>query len=186
MHAPAIDVRLEDQEVVKLPGLELTVVWTPGHSPGHSCFYEPGERLLFAGDHVLPRITPQIAVFRQDDGNPLEDFLRSLDRLERYDVDEVLPAHEYRFRGLDTRTAVMAEHHTRRLAELYAAIVANPGLTAWKLCAKLRWSRPWASFDVMNRRFALAETLAHLALLRSRGEAHPVDGEPIVWLPGSS
>jgi glyoxylase-like metal-dependent hydrolase (beta-lactamase superfamily II) len=186
LNQPSIDVLLEDEETVKLPGLDLSVVWTPGHSPGHSCFYEPGQRLLFSGDHVLPRITPQVAVFRQDEGNPLEVFLRSLDRLDRYDVDEVLPAHEYRFRGLGERLSDMARHHTRRLAELFAAVRNSPGSTAWRLCERLSWSRPWAEFDTMNKRFALGETLAHLALLESRGEVRSTTREgTVAWYPST-
>jgi glyoxylase-like metal-dependent hydrolase (beta-lactamase superfamily II) len=183
---PEIDVLLEDDETVRLPGLNLTVVWTPGHSPGHSCFYEPDRQLLFSGDHVLPRITPHVAVYHPDEGNPLEVFLRSLDRLDRYEVDEVLPAHEFRFRGLNDRLADMAAHHTRRLAELFEAVRRVPGSTAWRLCAMLSWSRPWAEFDLMNRRFALAETLAHLAVLQSRREVRATTGdEPIRWYPST-
>jgi glyoxylase-like metal-dependent hydrolase (beta-lactamase superfamily II) len=183
---PHIDVMLSDQETVRLPGLDLTVVWTPGHSRGHSCFYKADGQLLFSGDHILPRITPQVSVFRQDEGDPLTDFLASLDRLERYAVDEVLPAHEYRFRGLDARLADIAEHHTRRLAELFAAVRAAPGSTAWQLCAALSWSRPWESFDLMNKRFALGETLAHLTLLATRGEVRSgvVDGTAR-WYPST-
>jgi glyoxylase-like metal-dependent hydrolase (beta-lactamase superfamily II) len=174
---PRPDVLLEDAETVRLPGLDLTVVWTPGHSPGHSCFYDADRQLLFSGDHILPRITPQIAVMRQDEGDPLATFLASLDRLERYTVDEVLPAHEYRFRGLEGRLADIAKHHTHRLAELFAAVRAAPGSTAWQLCSALSWSRPWAAFDLLNKRFALAETLAHLTLLRSRGEVRTAVAE---------
>ena len=183
---PRVDVLLEDEETVRLNGLDLTVVWTPGHSPGHSCFYEPSRQLLFSGDHILPRITPHIAVYHQNDGNPLEVFLRSLDRLERYDVDEVLPAHEYRFRGLSGRLSDIARHHTRRLAELYDAARRAPGSTAWRLCAMLSWSRPWGEFDLMNKRFALAETLAHLAVLQSRREVRTSPGDgPVRWYPST-
>jgi glyoxylase-like metal-dependent hydrolase (beta-lactamase superfamily II) len=185
---PEIDVLLADEETIGLPGLDLSVIWTPGHSPGHSCFYEPGRQLLFSGDHVLPRISPHIAVYHQGDGNPLEVFLRSLDRLERYQVDEVLPAHEYRFRGLDGRLAELAGHHTRRLAELFAAVRRSPGSTGWELCPLLSWSRPWSAFDKMNKRFALAETIAHLQLLQSRGEVRATGGSdagPVRWLPST-
>jgi glyoxylase-like metal-dependent hydrolase (beta-lactamase superfamily II) len=183
---PRADVLLEDDEIVRMSGLKLTVVWTPGHSPGHSCFYEPNRRLLFSGDHILPRITPHIAIYDQFEHNPLEVFLRSLDRLDRYEVDEVLPAHEYRFRGVSDRLADMARHHTRRLAELFDAVRRCPGSTAWKLCARLSWSRPWAEFDLMNRRFALGETLAHLAVLRSRGEVRATSGAgPVRWYPST-
>ncbi|MEV6703440.1 MBL fold metallo-hydrolase [Streptomyces sp. NPDC051453] len=179
--APVPDVLLDDGESVRVPGLELRVVWTPGHTPGHSCFYEPGRRLLFSGDHVLPRITPQISVQSRTDGDPLADFLRSLERLERFDVDEVLPAHEYRFRGLGHRLAVMARHHTERLAELYAKVRELPGATGWELASQVTWSRPWESFDPPSRRFALGETLAHLTLLESRKEVGCTTDGAVRW-----
>ncbi|MFJ8861807.1 MBL fold metallo-hydrolase [Streptomyces sp. NPDC102451] len=186
LDAPPADVLLEDGEAIRVPGLDLRVIWTPGHSPGHSCFYEPDRRLLFSGDHVLPRITPQIAVYAQTQGDPLADFLRSLERLDRFAVDEVLPAHEYRFKGLDERTAYMARHHTERLAELDACVGKKPGSTAWELSSQLVWSRPWDTFDTTSRRFALAETIAHLVLLRNRGTVHSADGHPVRWFPSAA
>ncbi|WP_405904165.1 MBL fold metallo-hydrolase [Streptomyces sp. NBC_00656] len=184
--APVADVLLEDGEAIRLPGLDLKVIWTPGHSPGHSCFYQPDRRLLFSGDHVLPRITPQIAVYAQTQGDPLADFLRSLQRLDRFAVDEVLPAHEYRFRGLDKRTAYMARHHAERLAELNEAVGKQPGATAWELSSQLVWSRAWETFDTTSRRFAMAETIAHLVHLENRGEVHSSGGPTVRWHPGGA
>ncbi|WP_196942961.1 MBL fold metallo-hydrolase [Streptomyces sclerotialus] len=186
LRAPRPDVLLQDGERIRLPGLDLRVVWTPGHSPGHSCFHWPDRQLLFSGDHVLPRITPSIGYLLQSAGDPLADFLRSLDKLTGYDVAEVLPAHEYRFRQLDQRLAHIARHHTERLAETLAAVTAHPGATAWELAAHLKWSRSWAQFGRRQRRFALAETLAHLKLLSNRGEIaeHPATPEqPVTWTP---
>lgn len=184
--APRPDVLLQDDERIKLPDLDLTVVWTPGHSPGHSCFYEPGRRLLFSGDHVLPRITPAVGVYARTVGDPLADFLLSLERLERYDVEEVLPAHEYRFSRLDQRLVQMAKHHTERLVETCAAVNAAPGATGWELAARLEWSRPWGQFGTQQRRFALGETLAHLKLLTARGEIVENGSEPTRWFPAAS
>jgi glyoxylase-like metal-dependent hydrolase (beta-lactamase superfamily II) len=138
---------------------------------------------MFTGDHVLPRITPQIAVFSTGAGDPLRQFLRSLERLDRYEVDEVLPAHEYRFRGLSGRLADIAAHHTQRLAEIHAAVQAAPGQTAWQLAAGLTWSRPWERIDMFGRQLALGETLAHLVLLGERGEARAAGDEPLRWYP---
>jgi glyoxylase-like metal-dependent hydrolase (beta-lactamase superfamily II) len=182
-HSPVADVLLEDGETITVPGRSLRVVWTPGHTPGHTCFYEADRRLMFTGDHVLPRITPQVAIFSTSAGDPLRDFLRSLDRLDRYPVDEVLPAHEYRFRGLSGRLADIAAHHTRRLAEIQAAVRSAPGPTAWQLAAELTWSRSWDRIDVFGRQLALGETLAHLVLLAERGEARAAGDKPQRWYP---
>ncbi|HEY7072939.1 MAG TPA: MBL fold metallo-hydrolase, partial [Acidimicrobiales bacterium] len=52
------DVLVEDGDHPEVPGWDLSAIWTPGHSPGHLCFWEPRHRVMLSGDHVLPRITP--------------------------------------------------------------------------------------------------------------------------------
>src|SRR5215475_9798164 len=76
------DVLLEDGQRPEVPGWDLTAIWTPGHSPGHLCFWEAANEVLLTGDHVLPKITPNISFHPQAGANPLEDYLRSLDKLD--------------------------------------------------------------------------------------------------------
>lgn len=181
------DRRLHNDQTIEVGGVELRAVWTPGHTPGHSCFHAPERRVLFSGDHVLPRITPQIAALATDTADdPLADYLRSLERLQRVAVDEILPAHEYRFRGLGSRLDALAAHHTERLNELGAAVRSHPGATAWELCTALSWSRPWEAFSPQSQRFALGETLAHLILMRARDEVLGLPSRPVRWYPLAS
>ena len=56
---------------------------------------------------------------------------------------EVLPAHEWRFRGLAAGPTSSRAHHEHRLDELLDALRAHPGSTPWQLAAHLTWSRPW-------------------------------------------
>jgi len=144
-------------------------VHTPGHTPGHLCFVDERSRRLFSGDHVLPRITPNISVQRGAPPDPLGDYLDSLARTRDLDVDEVLPAHEWRFRGLPTRVDAIAAHHERRLTELLTAIRHRPGSTPWQLAGDLTWSRPWDQYGGQMRIFAVTETAAHAHLLERRG-----------------
>src|SRR5262249_26030606 len=97
------DRLFEDGERPDVPVWALPAIWTPGPSPGHLCFWEAGNRLMLSGDHVLPRITPNIPYHPQASADPLGDFLRSLDKVGAYDAEEVLPAHEHRFGSLDAR-----------------------------------------------------------------------------------
>jgi glyoxylase-like metal-dependent hydrolase (beta-lactamase superfamily II) len=177
------DVLLEDGVPVPLPGWDVVTLHTPGHSPGHVCFHDRAGRLLFSGDHVLPRISPSVAVHVQQPVNPLADFLDALRRVRDLDIDEVLPAHEWRFRGLDTRVDELLDHHRRRLDETHAAISAAPGLTCWEITLRLRWSRDWSQIVGYMRRAAVGETLAHLVLLESSGRARRDRALPIRWFP---
>ena len=163
------DRLLTDGELADVPGWKLRAVHTPGHTPGHLCFADERSRRLFSGDHVLPRITPNISVQRGAPPDPLGDYLDSLARTRDLDVDEVLPAHEWRFRGLAERIDTIAAHHERRLAELLAAIRRRPGSTPWQLAGELTWSRPWEQYSGQMRIFAVTETAAHAHQLALRG-----------------
>ena len=174
------DLLIEDGERPDLPGWDLTALWTPGHSPGHLCFWESRNRLMLTGDHVLPRITPNIPFHPQAGADPLGDFLRSLERVGTYDAAEVLPAHESRFVGLDRRVAELIAHHEHRFAEVVAAI--RDGLTtAWQVASRMEWSRSWDRIEGFMRRAAVGEAMAHLRALEQRGVIREVLGEPSRW-----
>src|SRR5579872_851042 len=163
------DVLFEDGRIVDVPGWDLKTVWTPGHSPGHVCFYSDEHRLLLSGDHVLPRITPNIGVHTQQFPNPLGEYLESLLKVHTLDVDEVLPAHEYRFADLQGRLDDIIIHHADRLAEIEKQLEAHPGSTAWDLSIGLTWSRPWVEIADYMQRAAVGETVAHIVLLEKHG-----------------
>ena len=164
------DRLIEDGDPIDIPGWSLRAVHTPGHTPGHLCFLETRANLLFSGDHVLPRISPNISPERASAADPLGDYLDSLGKVGALPVDEVLPAHEWRFRGLAARTGQLTEHHRHRLAELLTAARDNPGSTPWELAGHLSWSRPWSQYSGHMRVFAVTETLAHLRYLVRRDQ----------------
>lgn len=174
MAAP--DVLFEDGADLRLPGWTLRTIWTPGHSPGHVCFYCEERRLLLSGDHILPRITPNISVHAQQVRDPLGDYLASLRRVERLSVEEVLPAHEYRFADLGTRVEELVAHHAERLAQIEQVLRDRPGSTAWEITLRLAWSRSWNRIEPFMQRQANGETLAHLVLLELDGRVRR-DGE---------
>ena len=175
------DVLLEDGTRPDLRGWDLRAVWTPGHSPGHLCFYDEARRLLLSGDHILPRISPNVSVHSQQHVNPLGDFLEALLKVRDLDVEEVLPAHEYRFRGLTDRVDELIGHHAARLAEIERALAAAPGSTAWELTLGLTWSRPWDEIPLYMQRAANGETLAHLVVLELQERVRREGAQPARW-----
>jgi glyoxylase-like metal-dependent hydrolase (beta-lactamase superfamily II) len=174
------DVLLEDGDRPDIPGWDLSSIWTPGHSPGHLCFWEPANRLMLSGDHVLPRITPNVSVHPQAGDDPLGDFLDSLHKLEVYDPDEVLPAHEHRFVDLRGRLDELVAHHEQRFTEVIAALRSG-STTAWEVAGHMQWSRPWERIEGFMRRAAVGEALAHLRTLEVRGLVKEIHGEPSLW-----
>ncbi|WP_209307749.1 MBL fold metallo-hydrolase [Geodermatophilus sp. DF01_2] len=175
------DRLLGDGDPAALPGWRLRAVHTPGHTPGHLCFAEERTRLFFSGDHVLPRISPNISTTHDGIADPLHAYLDSLERVSDREPTEVLPAHEWRFRGLAERTAQLRVHHEHRLTELLTAVRTHPRSTPWQLAGHLTWSRPWDQYERRMRIFAVTETDAHLRLLASRGLVVGSGGPVPTW-----
>ncbi len=166
------DVLLEDGDQIAAGDFRFTVVWTPGHAPGHVCFYDPAHRVLLAGDHVLPVTTPNVGL-RNADGSPLNDFLASLRKVRDLDVRLVLPAHEQPFTDLPGRVDAIIAHHRQRLDEILAALSDGP-VTAYQVSHGVTWmpetgGARFESLSYWDRRMAVSETLAHLEALRDEG-----------------
>jgi len=140
-----------------------------GHSPGHICLYSDHQRLLLSGDHVLPRITPNISFPPQQFANPLGSYLESWPRCGPSTPMRCSAAHEYRFSGLDERVDALVGHHNDRLAEIEAVLAKSPGISCWDITLGLSWSRPFEDLHDYMQRAANGETLAHLVLLEHRG-----------------
>ncbi len=174
---PEPDMLLEDGDLVPGTGRRLRAVWTPGHTPGHLCLHEETEDVLLTGDHVLPRITPNIGLQPHLTDQPLSSYLDSLDRVAAFDSAEALPAHEYRFSGLADRVRLLHIHHDRRCQEILDVLAAVGPATVWQVAERLTWSRGWPAVRGFMRRAAIGETGAHLEYLSDRKEVRRQDGD---------
>lgn len=180
------DVVLEDG--VPVPGTDgaLVPLHTPGHTAGHLCFHERDRNLLLTGDHVLPKVTPNVARRPGSGPDPLRDFLASLGRLDRIpDSTVVLPGHEWPFDRLSRRVDALREHHEQRLAEVEHAVVRGCE-TVWQVAEAVPWARAFSAFTPRSLRSALAETSAHLVRLAEGGRIRRVPGRPERWTPTRS
>lgn len=72
------DSWLEGDHTLQVGTRTIEAVSTPGHTQGHFVFADRAEGVLFAGDHVLPTITPSIGFEPSYAKLPLRDFLGSL------------------------------------------------------------------------------------------------------------
>ena len=53
--SPLPDLELQDGDELEVGTLRFQVLHTPGHTPGHVCFYEQAEGVLFDGDVLFQR-----------------------------------------------------------------------------------------------------------------------------------
>ncbi|MFQ5999423.1 MAG: MBL fold metallo-hydrolase [Candidatus Bathyarchaeia archaeon] len=162
---------LKDGEKISIGEYNFLTIWTPGHSPGHICLYEPKRRLLMAGDHLLPTITPHVTQWGQET-NVLADYLDSLEKVRTLDVDVVLPGHEELFKNHRKRISELKEHHRLRVTEMLLEIQAQE-LTAYQIASRIHWDVEYASWDrfpLFQKFLAVGETLAHLRFLEEQGQ----------------
>lgn len=165
-----IDRYLRDGEYLNLGSLSLEVIWTPGHSYEQICLYNKYHKILFSGDHVLPKITSHVALYSYRDHDPLDEYLTSLGKIENLDVDLVLPGHEWVFTDLKDRIRQLYKHHRNRLDEMKATLDEGPQ-TVYDVAGKVKWeSKPWPQMSFWTKRMAATETYAHLVYLKNKGE----------------
>ena len=160
----------------------LEAVPTPGHTAGHLVFHDLDAGLLFAGDHVLPTITPSIGFEPVLQADPLGAFLRSLAVVRARPDALLLPAHGAVAASVHARVDELVDHHGRRLDEAAAALPGSDGSAAG-VAAVLRWTRHGRALDELdgfNRMLAVFETAAHLDLLVAQGRLVREDEDAVL------
>jgi glyoxylase-like metal-dependent hydrolase (beta-lactamase superfamily II) len=165
-----------DGEELDLGGRRARLKWTPGHTDYHAVLVDEPERILFSGDHVLPRITSNVGLYPYSRDDPLGDFLDALRAVRTLPVTRVLPAHGDPFDDLPGRVDQILAHHEDRLRATLDAI-GEGERDAYAVCRTL--------FPVLRtpheERFALAETLAHLRYLERRRKVREAGALPARW-----
>lgn len=161
---------LQDGDVLEIAGYRLKAVLTPGHTPGHMCFWMEEQGAMFLGDHVLFDITPNITAWP---GMPdaLGSYLKSLKAIRAYDVEIPLPAHRAPGNFKD-RIDQLLIHHERRLEETMDILKANPGRGAYDIASEMTWSircNSWEDFPMGQKWFAVGECMSHLDYLMVEG-----------------
>jgi len=161
---------LEDGDQIIVGDYSFQCVSTPGHSMGHTCLYEPSKRILVAGDHILIDITPNIQCW-SDDHDPLHHYLSSLDKVNGFKIDLVLPGHRRLITDHRGRIAELKEHHRTRLREILS-ILSGDTQTAFEVASQMTWDLDcdsWEEFPRAQKWFATGEAIAHLRYLEREG-----------------
>lgn len=166
------DTWLDRDHAIPVGDRTLDAISTPGHTQGHFVFADQAAGLLFAGDHVLPTITPSIGFEPVLAAQPLGDFLNSLAKVRLLPDLMLLPAHGPVTGSTHARIDELTVHHDVRL-DLCRRALAGGGLTAYDVARQLPWTRHehrLDDLDLFNAALATLETRAHVELLAARGE----------------
>jgi glyoxylase-like metal-dependent hydrolase (beta-lactamase superfamily II) len=169
---PQPDEFINDGDIIPVGDRRFEIIWTPGHAPGHCLVYLRKEKVLIVGDHLLPKITPHVGLYPSaPTGNPLGDFIDSQRKVQRFDVELVLPAHGAVFHDHRHRANQLIEHHRYREAEMLDLVRRKPKC-AFEIAERIFGDEDRPIMHVMAATF---ETLAHLELARIEGRAKRID-----------
>jgi glyoxylase-like metal-dependent hydrolase (beta-lactamase superfamily II) len=150
----------------------LRAVHTPGHTRGHLIYHDAAAEIMFAGDHVLPHITPSIGFEPAGNRMALRDYLSSLARTLALPDARLLPAHGPVSDSTHARVNELLAHHDARLAETLAAVQAGHA-TPFEVAKAIKWTRRQTRFgdlDMFSQVMSVNETAAHLEVLLARGQ----------------
>jgi glyoxylase-like metal-dependent hydrolase (beta-lactamase superfamily II) len=165
----AVTHRLEHGEVIEAGGHRLRALHRPGHSPSDTVFHDEDAGVLFAGDHLLSKISSNALVSRvAQDGchartRPLLDYRRSLRETAQLELDLVLGGHGGAIR--DTRTLIEQRLRAQqRKADCLNQLLERRPRAAHELATAL-----YGAAALTQPFLTLSEVLGHLDLLVEEG-----------------
>jgi len=169
---------LKDGDVFTGEGYHLSVIHTPGHTPGSCCFFERNRRILFSGDVIIRHITPNPLVELKKDflGIPgyrsLRAYVDSLHKIEALGPDYVFPGHGLPVEGLPGLIAMYRNHHRQRMDRILEVLEKKPG-SIYEMLPQVFPKIPKGETFL-----AVSDLYAHLELLVEDGKAALLDPGP--------
>ncbi len=185
-YSPSTSLNLcvsKDGDAISIGDYLFECIETPGHTEGHICLYEPSKKIFVCGDHILVDITPNITL-SSEEGNPLKEYLMSLDKVYDLDVGLVLPGHRSIFRNQKERIRELKQHHQIRLKEVMS-ILGKGKQNVFQIASQMTWDisyKSWDLFPPAQKLFAFGEAMAHLKYLEEEGKVgREMEGQGIVF-----
>ena len=129
------------------------------------CLYEENHKLMFTGDHVLGRISPNIAFWGYEYGDILGTFFESLLKVRTFNVELPLGAHREFSGPLNERIDELLLHHGNRLSEI-KTLLSEEWQSVSDIASRMHWSirvqNGWQDFPREQKIFASLEAMSHL------------------------
>ena len=173
---PGEMLSLREGEKIEVGAGAIRVLHAPGHADYQIILHDEGRKMLFAADHVMLGITPNIGLWPDTKGRPLARYLESLSSLRGLDADLVLPGHGPLFHNFDGRVDELLIHHEERLDLMQRALGDEPRTPFAVSREVFRYT-----LSLYERCFALAETLAHLDHLALTGRARRIEDGAVAF-----
>lgn len=172
-------------EVLDYGTYRLEIIDLKGHMPGMIGLYDRDQKILFAGDHLLNRITPNIG-FYGEEYNSLADYFTSLNKIRQLEIRHLYPSHRGEVKAPLARIDEMFAHHEERLAQIRGILArtARP-MCAYEVTGKMRWHYQdgcFRHYSLMMQWMAAMEIMAHLEYLHQAGKVGRTGGKEDTYL----
>lgn len=164
---------VEPGEFLKIGAYNFEIIDLIGHTPGIVGLYEKNHKILFCGDHILGKITPNITFWGFEYGDMLGKYLDSLDKVYKMDIDYLFSSHRFLVDDHRARIDEIKNHHEKRLDESLEALKKHGKSTVRTVTKNLHWdirAKSWDDFPNSQKWFAAGEAQAHLERLRALGK----------------
>ncbi|MEO0576383.1 MAG: MBL fold metallo-hydrolase [Pseudomonadota bacterium] len=171
--------RLQHGQILEIGSREWQVITTSGHCPEHASLYCAKDKLLIAGDQLLPTISSNVSVWpTEPNADPLGFWLDSC-RLLLDSIAEdtlVLPSHGKPFRAAHMRLNALIDEHETGLEKL-KTLCQTPQRTIDTFPALFK-----SKITPGNLIMATGEAIAHLNYLVARGQMLvATDSDGVLW-----
>lgn len=167
---------VNEGEVFEFRDFMLIAIPLPGHTGGHLGFLEPATGTLFAGDTLLPHISPNPLLEPEGDSPAqrrpsLKQYMESLDKLESLDLKKVYPGHGPVITDPRSIIRYMREHHERRM-DVIEGLLDWEGKSPYQLSCQL-----YPHVNGYDHFLAVSEVTAHLDMLIEQKRAARQKGD---------
>ncbi len=186
----AITEKLEYKEAIigdtlNIGDYEFEIIDLSGHTPGITGLYEKKHKLLFCGDHILQKITPNITFWGFEYGDSLGTYFKNLDKVYDMEIAHLFSSHRELVKDHRKRIDELKHHHAKRLDEVRKALTLREYSSVRDVTRQMHWdirSKNFDDFPQSQKSFATGEAHAHLEHLRYRGEADYIQrGEKLYY-----
>ena len=170
------------------PGWEISIgdynfvaIDEEGHTPGMLGLYEKEHKILFCGDHILGKITPNITYWGDEFGDSLGIYLKNLKKIKDLDIKHLYSSHRFLVEDVNARIDELLDHHDRRLKDVLDIINKLEKANTTEITQQMQWdikAKDWSSFPASQKWFAVAEAAAHLKhlVIQGRIKEEIIDG----------
>ena len=182
---PGIDhdevVPIDEGHNFEFVDFTLTTLHMPGHTGGHVVFHEPETGTLFAGDQLLPEVSPNPLLEPSLDEpgerrRSLKEYLASLERMETLRLELAYPGHGDPVTDPNELIRSTIEHHLKRKVQVAGYLSPEPK-TVYAIAGEVY--PDVSGYDIF---LAVSEVVAHLDLVVEDGDAVVETGDDGVVL----